>query len=163
MTRKMALMALTALGLSCEPFHDLFYDALQRVRAYVTGAVGFACIALALFFVVRVLVPQITDSDDLITGKRPFKKLKRRFQRNDGTLLPLRVRTFAELGGRTRFGAQTLDELERSINASDGQSRREKEFQTYCDAQVGRTKWLSYLMQTATQWTVIASYQAVKA
>lgn len=56
--------------------------------AYVIGGAGLACIAVTLFLVVRVLVPQVTDFEDLISGKRPFEDLKKRFERNTGTLLP---------------------------------------------------------------------------
>lgn len=130
--------------------------------AYVMGAAGVACISFTLFLVVRVLVPEVTDFDDLISGKRPFDSLRDRFERDTGTLLPLRVRTFAELSGRMRLEAITLDQLEKRINECRGDASREQEFKAYCDAQVGRSKWLSYLTKTATQWTVIASYQAVK-
>jgi hypothetical protein len=77
-------------------------------------------------------------------------------------LLPLRVRTFAELEGRTRLEALTLDKLEAEINACRGDPAMDAEFKALCDAQAGRTKWLAYLMRTATQWTVIASYEVVK-
>lgn len=131
-------------------------------RAYVVGAAGLACIALTLFLVVSVLVPQVTDFEDLIGGKRPFKSLKKRFERNTGTLLPLRVHTFAELAGRMRLEALTLNKLEEKINEFRGDPDRKEEFDAYCGAQAGRSEWLSYLQKTATQWTVIASYQAVK-
>lgn len=129
---------------------------------YIIGAAGLACIALTLFLVVRVLVPQITGFEDLLPDKGPFSDLKRRFENNAGILLPLRVCTFAELGGRVRLEALTLDRLENRINDCRGDKKRQAEFKAYCDAQAGRSKWLSYLMQTATQWTVIASYQDVK-
>jgi hypothetical protein len=139
-------------------------------RAYVVGAAGLACIALTLFLVVSVLVPQVTDFEDLISGKRPFKSLKKRFERNTGTLLPLRVHTFAELAGRMRLEALTLNKLEEKINEFRGNTNPDgntdpdgkKAFDAYCSAQAGRSEWLSYLQKTATQWTVIASYQAVK-
>jgi hypothetical protein len=132
------------------------------LRAYVIGAAGLACIAFTLFLVVCVLVPEVTGFEDLISGERPFKDLKERFERNAGILLPLRVRTFAELGGRTRVEALTLEELEKRINEYRDSGAGDEEFKAYCDAQQGRSKWLSYLMRTANQWAVIASYQAVK-
>jgi hypothetical protein len=131
-------------------------------RAYVVGAAGLACIACTLFLVVSVLVPQVTDFEDLISGKRPFKNLKKRFENNTGILLPLRVHTFAELAGRMRVEALTLNMLEERINELRGDPDMQKKFDAYCNAQTGRSEWLSYLQKIATQWTVIASYQAVK-
>jgi hypothetical protein len=130
--------------------------------AYVTGGIGLACIAFTLFLVVCVLVPQITGFEDLLNDKGAFKDLRKRFEYNAGILLPLRVRTFAELGGRTRLEARTLDEIEKKIGTYRGKAFRKAEFKAYCDAQAGRSKWLSYLVQTSTQWAAIASYQEVK-
>ena len=130
--------------------------------AYIIGAAGLACIAFTLFLVVCVLLPEVTGFEDLISGEGPFKDLKKRFQRNAGILLPLRIRTFAELGGRMRLEALTLEELEKRINEYRDSCDGEVEFKAYCAAQADRSKWLSYFMRTANQWTVIASYQAVK-
>lgn len=61
-----------------------------------------------------------------------------------------------------RLEALTLDKLEEKINEFRIDPARKEEFEAYCHAQADRSEWLSYLMKTATQWTVIASYQAVK-
>jgi hypothetical protein len=132
------------------------------LRAYIIGGIGLVCIACTLFLVVRVLVPQITGFEDLISGKRPFKDLRERFQLNSGIFLPVRIRTFAELGGRARLEALTLDQLETRIEGHQGDPAKKEELGVLCEAHDGRTKWLAYLKQTAAQWAVVGSYLVVK-
>ena len=61
-----------------------------------------------------------------------------------------------------RLEALTLNKLEEKINEFRGDPDKKEKFEAYCNAQAGRSEWLSFLQKTATRWTVIASYQAVK-
>jgi hypothetical protein len=153
-------LALAAL-IGSAPLSGIRNDDIP-LRAYVIGAIGFVCIAFTLFLVVRVLVPQVTGFEDLISDKRPFKDLRGRFQLNSGIFLPVRITTFAELGGRAQVEALTLDRLETRIEEYHGDPAKKEDFDVLCAAYDGRTKWLAYLKETAAQWAIIASYLVVK-
>jgi len=132
--------------------------------AYLSGGVGLVLIIVTLALIINVLVPQVTGFGDLTSssGSGAFAELKGKAKESTGALLPIGITTLDELAGRNRLEDYTLNKLANEI-ADDNQDHTEKaRHETLIAAQKGRAQWLSYLTQTITQWTVIASYRDVK-
>jgi hypothetical protein len=153
--------------------------------AYLCGGVGLVLVALTLFLILRVLVPRVTGFEDLTSGKRSFRKLKARLEGHGGVLLPTGITSMDELACRAQLEALTLNQLaiqlaevnqpDPAISEQGGAARRllprskkpeahtnEQRYATLMAAQAGRAQWLTYLTETITQWTAVASYQDVQ-
>lgn len=153
--------------------------------AYLYGGVGLVLVALTLFLVLRVLVPRVTGFDDLTSGGRSFSKLKNRLEGHGGVLLPTGIRSMDELACRAQLEALTLNQLAilltevkqpDSVISKEGgaasslldrsekpdANANEQRHDTLMAAQAGRAQWLTYLTETITQWTAVASYQDVE-
>lgn len=152
--------------------------------AYLYGGAGLVLLALTLFLVLRVLVPRVTGFNDLTSGGRSFRKLKTRLEGHGGVLLPTGITSMDELACRAQLEARTLNQLailltevkpDSAISKEGGAASSllhrstkpdantdEQRYATLMAAQAGRAQWLTYLTETITQWTAVASYQDVE-
>jgi hypothetical protein len=115
---------------------------------------------------------------------RSFRELKARLEGHGGVLLPTGISSFDELACRAQLEERTLNQLailltqvkhpDSAISKERGAASsllhrskkpdadtNEQRYATLAAAQAGRAQWLTYLTETITQWTAVASYQDV--
>jgi hypothetical protein len=133
--------------------------------SYLLAGSALFLIGLTLFLVLRVLVPNITGFDELLT-KSKFEHLRDRAQARNGVMLPTGICTLEELAGRCDLEAQTLNALADKIRAicarePDSENRTRK-LEALKQAQQTRGHWLEVLTTNIMQWTSIAAYESVR-
>jgi hypothetical protein len=147
--------ALAAL-IGSAPLSGIRDDYIPRA-AYLCAGFGLAFLVFTIFLVIRVLIPQVTLFGDFFKDDH-FKDLEEIIERSSGIMLPIGISTLAELGGRVRLEAITLNELAR--DAAEQSSPIGADLAD--SARTGRGKWLEYLSRQVDQWTAIASYDEVR-
>jgi hypothetical protein len=143
--------------------------------AFGAAAAGLFLIAVTLFLVLRVLVPNVTGFGDIIAAepkrffrRRKFHSLQEQASRGGGVMLPIGIGSLPELGWRSRIESQTLDKLAQTISEKSQQQGEENSdsssppLNVLKDAQKVRGRWLTLLTNEITQWTSIGAYVVVK-
>jgi hypothetical protein len=134
--------------------------------AMIAAVLGILFIGVTLFFVLRVLVPNVTVFGDIIDQPKlpprfsKFHHLQEQAAGAGGVMLPAGINSLAELGWCSQIENDTLDLLAMQMNEARGQPNSKVE--ALEKALSIRGRWHAYLTNQIAQWTSIGAYIVVK-